>query len=258
MDSLRPRRSRKDRPCDHCRKAKRNCVIVVRGEACTHCSKAGRECSFNAPPLNRHRKSSVSPDRLHDQVDGNGHGNLTGQGQVEGNDFEISRAPQARRPSSPHHQGSSKSGPGNRTLTSGMTSTPRTDPGSTGSIPLPSPVSIISGGSGSGTSHSAYSVRATLPTQTRPHLPALPRSFPPPSTSPDIPIFPRTPGQLHFPGAVSWMAERSTLNHSPPRAQTVKSPSSKMAAFLDSLDEDIQLSPRPNSVCVLLQMTLTA
>lgn len=67
--SLRPRRSRKDRPCDRCRRSKRSCHITVRGQACEHCRKAGRECSFIAPPLNRHRQRSTSPDgdaRPHD------------------------------------------------------------------------------------------------------------------------------------------------------------------------------------------------
>ncbi|BEJ11139.1 hypothetical protein CspHIS471_0105610 [Cutaneotrichosporon sp. HIS471] len=59
--NLRAKRSRKDRPCDHCRVSKRSCHIAVRGEACEHCARAGRECSFRAPPLNRHRKSSTTP-----------------------------------------------------------------------------------------------------------------------------------------------------------------------------------------------------
>lgn len=59
--SLRAKRSRKDRPCDHCRVSKRSCHIAVRGQACEHCARAGRECSFRAPPLNRHRKSSTTP-----------------------------------------------------------------------------------------------------------------------------------------------------------------------------------------------------
>lgn len=59
--SLRAKRSRKDRPCDHCRISKRSCHIAVRGQACEHCARAGRECSFRAPPLNRHRKTSTTP-----------------------------------------------------------------------------------------------------------------------------------------------------------------------------------------------------
>lgn len=59
--SLRPKRSRKDRPCDHCRRSKRSCLITVRGQSCENCAKSGRECSFVGPPLNRHRKESDTP-----------------------------------------------------------------------------------------------------------------------------------------------------------------------------------------------------
>ena len=54
--SLRKPRSRKDRPCDHCRRLKHTCSIVVRGEPCTNCVKGRRRCTFIEPPLPRHRK----------------------------------------------------------------------------------------------------------------------------------------------------------------------------------------------------------
>ncbi|TXT07091.1 hypothetical protein VHUM_03261 [Vanrija humicola] len=64
LHSLRPRRSRKDRPCDHCRRSKRSCHIAVRGQACAQCAKSGRDCSFVGPPVIRHRKAASSSSAM--------------------------------------------------------------------------------------------------------------------------------------------------------------------------------------------------
>lgn len=47
-------RSRKDRPCDHCRRLKHTCRITIRGQPCSNCQKTDRQCTFNAPPVKRH------------------------------------------------------------------------------------------------------------------------------------------------------------------------------------------------------------
>lgn len=67
--SLRPTRSRKDRPCDYCRQLKHSCHIVIRGQPCANCSKTGRECTFAEPPRKRKRdRGSMSSTGL-DQSD---------------------------------------------------------------------------------------------------------------------------------------------------------------------------------------------
>lgn len=53
--SLRPVRSRKDRPCDYCRQLKHSCYIAIRGEPCANCTKTSRECTFHDPPRKRRR-----------------------------------------------------------------------------------------------------------------------------------------------------------------------------------------------------------
>lgn len=55
--SMRARRSRKDRPCDHCRLMKQLCRIVVHGESCSLCQKARKSCTFAGPPPERWRGS---------------------------------------------------------------------------------------------------------------------------------------------------------------------------------------------------------
>lgn len=70
--SLRARRSRKDRPCDRCRRMKQLCHIPVRGEACTLCKRTNRACTFVSTPTTRRRRragrdtstssKNISPD----------------------------------------------------------------------------------------------------------------------------------------------------------------------------------------------------
>lgn len=69
--SIRPQRSRKDRPCDACRKAKHTCQILVRGEPCRRCARTGKTCAFDAPPLARHQS------RPRDDTSSPGPGNST-------------------------------------------------------------------------------------------------------------------------------------------------------------------------------------
>jgi hypothetical protein len=57
---VRAPKSRKDRPCDHCRRLKHSCKIVIRGEPCTNCLKGRRECTFDKPAPKRTRTSSPS------------------------------------------------------------------------------------------------------------------------------------------------------------------------------------------------------
>lgn len=52
--SVRPKRSRKDRPCDHCRRLKHTCNITVRGSRCANCVKGNRDCTFTGPSVARH------------------------------------------------------------------------------------------------------------------------------------------------------------------------------------------------------------
>jgi len=44
-------RSRKNRPCDRCRRAKSRCVIIASGPPCKLCNESSRQCTFDyAPP----------------------------------------------------------------------------------------------------------------------------------------------------------------------------------------------------------------
>ncbi|GAA6009484.1 hypothetical protein JCM10207_003798 [Rhodosporidiobolus poonsookiae] len=61
----RMKRSRRDRPCDACRKSKHYCVIQVRGEPCKACKLRGQACTFVEPPTARVRKGrgdTAQPD----------------------------------------------------------------------------------------------------------------------------------------------------------------------------------------------------
>ena len=55
-------RSRKDRPCDYCRRLKHRCVIIRRGEQCTNCLRTKRECTFitSARSVRRRLTSPIS------------------------------------------------------------------------------------------------------------------------------------------------------------------------------------------------------
>jgi hypothetical protein len=59
--SLRAKRSRKDRPCDHCRRLKHACKIIARGEPCDNCVRGQRACTFDGPPLSRLREPAAAP-----------------------------------------------------------------------------------------------------------------------------------------------------------------------------------------------------
>nr|XP_019043060.1 hypothetical protein I302_08771 [Kwoniella bestiolae CBS 10118]OCF21990.1 hypothetical protein I302_08771 [Kwoniella bestiolae CBS 10118] len=64
INNLRPVRSRKDRPCDYCRRLKHTCRILVRGQACTNCARTKRACTFDEPPRNRHDSKASKARRL--------------------------------------------------------------------------------------------------------------------------------------------------------------------------------------------------
>ncbi|KAM0752051.1 hypothetical protein T439DRAFT_324147 [Meredithblackwellia eburnea MCA 4105] len=57
----RPFRSRKQRPCDACRKQKNRCAITVVGEPCVECKQTGKECTFIAPVPQRKAKDPQPP-----------------------------------------------------------------------------------------------------------------------------------------------------------------------------------------------------
>ena len=58
----RPLRSRRNRPCDHCRRAKARCTIDARGPPCLLCSETDRQCTFDAaPPARKPRASTTAP-----------------------------------------------------------------------------------------------------------------------------------------------------------------------------------------------------
>lgn len=46
----RPKRSRKNRPCDRCRKSKLGCRIDASGPPCAQCAESDRPCTFEAAP----------------------------------------------------------------------------------------------------------------------------------------------------------------------------------------------------------------
>ncbi|WVR05522.1 hypothetical protein IAU60_002540 [Kwoniella sp. DSM 27419] len=57
----RPHRSRKNRPCDPCRRRKTRCLISAAGPPCSLCAEAERQCTFSlAPPLRKPRQSVAS------------------------------------------------------------------------------------------------------------------------------------------------------------------------------------------------------
>ena len=48
-------RSRKDRPCDSCRKRKSRCIIEEAGQNCQSCRTSGKDCTFEISPTPRSR-----------------------------------------------------------------------------------------------------------------------------------------------------------------------------------------------------------
>ena len=57
----RPYRSRKNRPCDRCRRLKHRCDLPASGPPCEHCATGNASCSFDLDPPIRSR-SFKSPD----------------------------------------------------------------------------------------------------------------------------------------------------------------------------------------------------
>ncbi|KAJ7932633.1 hypothetical protein B0H13DRAFT_1956283 [Mycena leptocephala] len=58
----RPFRSRKNRPCDGCRKAKSRCAIPQSGPPCVECQQMNKQCTFDElPPERKKPKASSSP-----------------------------------------------------------------------------------------------------------------------------------------------------------------------------------------------------
>jgi hypothetical protein len=59
----RPPRSRKNRPCDRCRKSKSRCAIGASGPPCSQCSETRKDCTFElAPPVRKPRLQSTAED----------------------------------------------------------------------------------------------------------------------------------------------------------------------------------------------------
>ena len=56
----RPFRSRKQRPCDSCRKKKSRCAILQQGSPCVECQQTGRTCTFIEQPLERKARAQVT------------------------------------------------------------------------------------------------------------------------------------------------------------------------------------------------------
>ncbi|KAG7880400.1 hypothetical protein KL937_002627 [Ogataea polymorpha] len=56
----RPYKSRKNRPCDRCRKRKSRCIIEHRGP-CELCARMNVSCEFTdkVPPINRHKVKQI-------------------------------------------------------------------------------------------------------------------------------------------------------------------------------------------------------
>ncbi|CDR36396.1 RHTO0S02e01596g1_1 [Rhodotorula toruloides] len=58
----RAKRSRRDRPCDTCRRQKHMCVIAIKGQPCRACAARSRPCTFLDPPTARVRKPKTDGD----------------------------------------------------------------------------------------------------------------------------------------------------------------------------------------------------
>ncbi|WVQ92944.1 hypothetical protein IAU59_000005 [Kwoniella sp. CBS 9459] len=64
----RPHRSRKNRPCDPCRRRKTRCLISATGPPCSLCAESKRECTFSFAPPARKPRQSLQP--ASSEVDG--------------------------------------------------------------------------------------------------------------------------------------------------------------------------------------------
>nr|XP_018263391.1 uncharacterized protein I303_04885 [Kwoniella dejecticola CBS 10117]OBR85549.1 hypothetical protein I303_04885 [Kwoniella dejecticola CBS 10117] len=67
----RPPRSRKNRPCDSCRRRKTRCLITSFGPPCSLCAEGKRPCTFELAPPARKPRQSVPPNSS--EVDGADH-----------------------------------------------------------------------------------------------------------------------------------------------------------------------------------------
>lgn len=69
MNGIRPFRSRKQRPCDLCRKRRSRCAIPEQGSACIECLQTGKPCTFLDNPIDRSASGSNSHNH-HQQNEG--------------------------------------------------------------------------------------------------------------------------------------------------------------------------------------------
>ncbi|WVW83573.1 hypothetical protein I302_105594 [Kwoniella bestiolae CBS 10118] len=76
----RPARSRKNRPCDSCRRRKTRCLITAIGPPCSLCADAKRECTFNFAPPARKPRQSAQPPSGEEDIDGPELGDNTDDG----------------------------------------------------------------------------------------------------------------------------------------------------------------------------------
>jgi hypothetical protein len=60
LESVRPYRSRKDRPCDRCRRRKQRCIVFDKTEKCLHCNLSSAECTYNAKDTSKASQASSS------------------------------------------------------------------------------------------------------------------------------------------------------------------------------------------------------
>lgn len=61
INEIRPYRSRRNRPCDYCRRRKIRCTMISPGN-CTLCQKNGSKCTFVNEPEKKHRRSDKKPE----------------------------------------------------------------------------------------------------------------------------------------------------------------------------------------------------
>ena len=89
--TARPFRSRKQRPCDACRKKKSRCAILQHGSPCVECQQTGRLCTFIEQPAERKPRDKVaSPTE-------NGSQSLLSVDTLEGSENATVRPPPAKR-----------------------------------------------------------------------------------------------------------------------------------------------------------------
>jgi hypothetical protein len=124
--SARLPKSRKDRPCDHCRRLKHTCEITIRGRPCANCVKGRKDCTFDRPAPKRQRVPTTSPRPSVNPLLADGTGNIASEYEVRSstplrhaNDFIVSEGSCDRRPSAPAASASNIHFGGFRHTTSG-------------------------------------------------------------------------------------------------------------------------------------------